>query len=147
MNIEFFIKNLPDEDICKENLRRYKERNVIACKNCACKKHYWLKAKWQWQCSTCKTRTSLRGGTIMENSNLLVRKWYEALAIVAFYNENISITKLQRKLEHTRHDTIWNLSNRIRDHIENEGEMYDLFVLLSIAGNKQQQKDELKLVE
>jgi hypothetical protein len=146
MNIEVLIKNFPSEDTCKENLRRYKERNIINCKNCACQKHYWLKAKWQWQCSECKTRTTLRVGTIMENSKLQVRKWYQALAIIAFSDEKISIVELQRKLEHKRYEPIWNMSNQIQNHIENDGELYDLLGLLSIKGNKQQQRDELKQV-
>lgn len=147
MNIEVFIKNLPNEDTCEDYLRRYKERNVIACRNCGCQKHYWLKAKWQWQCSECKTRTTLRSGTIMENSKLLVRKWYQALAIVAFSDEKIPITKLQLILEHKRYEPIWNMSNCIRNHMENDGELYGLIGLLNIKEIKELQRNELKQVE
>lgn len=145
MNIEVLIKNFPTEDTCRENLRQYQEKNTITCKNCGCQKHYWLKAKWQWQCSKCKFRTTLRSGTIMENSKLLVRKWYQALAIAALCDEKISISELQRKLGHKRYEPIWNMSKRIRNHMENDGEMYGLIGMLN-KKVKEPQRDELKQV-
>ena len=137
MNIDLLIKNFPNEETCKENLRRHKEECAITCKNCGCQKHYWLKAKWQWQCSECKSTTSLRSGTIMENSKLLIRKWYLVMAVEAFCDEKISISELQRKLGHSRYESIWNMTNRIRDQMENTSEVYGLYGLLNIKRAKQ----------
>jgi len=147
MNIDLLIKNFPNEDTCKENLRKHKEGDVIACKNCGCQKHYWLKAKWQWQCSECKSRTTLRSGTIMENSKLIVQIWYLVMAIVVFCDEKISVSEIQRKLGHSRYESIWNMSNRIRDHMEHDGDMYNLFGLLNIKRATEKHMSELKKVE
>lgn len=81
MNILEFVEQFPDEKSCRDNVRLAREREGIVCKKCTGKKHYLLKAKWAWQCADCSFRTSLRSGTIMENSNLAVRTWYLAMAL------------------------------------------------------------------
>lgn len=59
MNILNFVDHFPDEHSCREHFRLQREKEGIKCKKCHNEKHYWLKAKYQWQCSSCNFRTLL----------------------------------------------------------------------------------------
>jgi transposase-like protein len=124
MNILNFIEQFPDEQSCIEHFKETRERQGIICKKCGCKKHYWLKGKKQWQCSACKFRTTLRSGTMMESSNLAIRKWYLAIMFMTYTKKGISACELQRQLEHKRYDTVWSLMHRIRNAMGNRDNRY-----------------------
>jgi len=114
MKILDFLNTFPDEDSCKEHFRLKRELRGISCKKCGCTKHYWLKNKWQWQCSTCSFRTTLRSGTIMEHSKLPFMKWYQAIIFITFSKKGISALELQRQLSHSRYESIWSMVHKIR---------------------------------
>jgi hypothetical protein len=126
MNIIKFITDFPDESSCKEHFRGVREKQGIICKKCGSTKHYWLKAKWQWQCSECRFRTTLRSGTMMENAKLPVRKWYLAMAFMSFSKKGISATELQKQLEHSRYETVWVMMHRIREAMGKRDSLYGL---------------------
>lgn len=126
MTILKFVEQFPDEKSCRDHMKEAREREGIVCKKCRSKKHYWLKGKWAWQCSKCEFRTSLRSGTIMENSNLPVRTWYLAMAFMTFTKKGISATELQRQLEHSRYNTVWSLMHKIRGAMGKRDDLYGL---------------------
>ena len=126
MNLLRFIEVFPTEESCKLHFRQQCEQEGVICKKCDCTKHYWLKTKWQWQCSECDFRTTLRSGTIMESSNLPVRKWYIAMAFMSFSKKTISAKELQRQLEHKYYDCIWRLMHKIREAMGKRDDLYTL---------------------
>ena len=126
MTILKFAEEFPDEKSCRAHMRKAREKEGIVCKKCKGKKHYWLKAKWAWQCAECNFRTSLRSGTMMENSNLPIRTWYLAMAFMSFTKKGISATELQRQLDHSRYQTIWSLMHRIREAMGKRDDLYGL---------------------
>lgn len=115
MNLLNFINEYPDEKSCREHFRQQREKEGVICKKCGSKKHYWLKSKWQWQCSECDFRTTLRSGTIMEHAKLPIHKWYLAMAFMTFSKKGISACELQRQLSHKRYASIWRLMHKIRE--------------------------------
>ncbi|MFC2138674.1 IS1595 family transposase [Bacteroidota bacterium] len=126
MNIIKFIEEFPNENSCKEHFRKVREQEGIKCKRCGNTKHYWLKAKFQWQCSECDFRTTLRSGTMMENSNLPFRKWYLAMAFMSFSKKGISAKELQKQLEHNRYATVWSMMHRIRKAMGQRDKLYSM---------------------
>lgn len=126
MNILNFTSVFPDENSCKIHFKNQREKEGVVCKKCGCKNHYWLQNKWQWQCKTCNFRTTLRSGTVMENSNLKVRLWYLAMLFMRYSKKGISAMELQRQLNHKRYDTIWSLMHRIRNAMGNRDALYTL---------------------
>ena len=126
MNIIKFIESFPDKNSCREHFRQIREQEGIVCKKCGRKKHYWLKAKWQWQCSECRFRTTLRSETMMENYKLPIRKWYLAMAFMSFSKKGISAAEMQRQLDHSRYETIWVMMHRIREAMGNRDGRYEL---------------------
>jgi len=150
MNILEFVEQYPDEKSCRDNMRDVREREGVVCKKCTSKKHYWLKAKWAWQCADCNFRTSLRSGTIMENSNLPIRTWYLAMAFMTFTKKGISAVELQRQLGHTRYNTVWSLMHRIRSAMGKRDDLYGLEGMVEFdegyleKATKEEEKKKLK---
>ena len=126
MNILKFFEQFPDEQSCRDHFKENREGQGVICKKCGCMKHYWLKNKSQWQCSSCKFRTTLRSGTMMESSNLSIRKWYLAIFFMTYTKKGMSACELQRQLGHKRYDTVWSLMHRIRNAMGNRDALYTL---------------------
>lgn len=126
MNIIKFVEAFPDENSCKLHLKALREKQGIKCKSCGCEKHYWLEAKSQWQCSKCRFRTSLRSGTMMENSNLPLRKWFLTIAFMTFSKKGLSATEMQRQIGHKRYEPVWAMMHKIRRAMGNRDALYTL---------------------
>jgi ISXO2-like transposase domain len=115
MRILEFMKTFPDENSCKEHFRSKREQEGIRCKKCNCMRHYWLESKWQWQCSECNFRTTLRSGTIMEDSKMPFTAWYMAMALMTFAKKGISAKEVQRQMGRNHYHSVWSLMHKIRD--------------------------------
>ncbi|ALO14083.1 Transposase [Salinivirga cyanobacteriivorans] len=126
MNLINFIEQFPDEHSCKRHFKQVRENQGIICKKCGSTKHYWLKSKYQWQCAECRFRTTLRSGTMFENSNLPFKKWYLAMAFMSFSKKGISAAELQRQLNHSRYRTVWSMMHRIREAMGKRDDLYKL---------------------
>lgn len=97
MNILRFVEEFPDEQSCIIHFKTCREQEGVFCKKCNSSNHYWLQNKLQWECKSCKFRTTLRSGTIMHGSNLKFRIWYLAMAFMSFSKKGISAKELQRQ--------------------------------------------------
>ena len=126
MNILKFVDKFKDELTCKEYLRDVRLKEGVTCKHCGCKKHYWLAAKWQFQCSKCSFRTTLRSGTVMENSNLSIRKWFLIMLFMTSTKKGMSACEIKRQMGHNRYNTVLSVMNRIRDLMGKRDSLYQL---------------------
>ena len=126
MNIIKFVEAYPDEKSCKLHFKTVREQDGIKCKKCGCEKHYWLQDKWQWQCSECRFRTTLRSGTMMENSKMPFRMWFLTMAFMSFTKKGLSASEMQRQLGHNRYEPVWNMMHKIRQAMGNRDSLYQL---------------------
>lgn len=126
MTILEFLQDFPDEHSCKVHFKVQREHQGIICKKCGRQKHYWLESKWQWQCSNCRFRTTLRSGTIMESAKLSFHKWYLCMAFMSSTKKGISALEMQRQLGHKRYGTIWRLMHKIREGMGKRDSLYQL---------------------
>jgi hypothetical protein len=126
MNILKFVDQFPDELSCRNDFKAKREDQGVICKKCSCTNHYWLQNKWQWQCKKCSFRTSIRSGTIMENSNLPVRMWYLCMALMTMTKKGISAKEMQRQLNHKRYEPIWTMMHKIRAAMGHRDALYSL---------------------
>jgi len=126
MTILEFLQDFPDEHSCKVHFKVQREHQGIICKKCGSQKHYWLESKWQWQCSNCRFRTTLRSGTIMESAKLSFHKWYLCMAFMSSTKKGISALEMQRQLGHKRYGTIWRLMHKIREGMGKRDSLYQL---------------------
>jgi ISXO2-like transposase domain len=126
MTILEFMTIFPNEFSCKMDFKTKRENEGIICKKCSCTKHYWLQSKWQWQCSKCRFRTTLRSGTIMHSAKLSFHKWYTCMAFMSFTKKGISALEMKRQLGHKRYATIWILMHKLRNGMGLRDDKYEL---------------------
>lgn len=126
MNISEFTTRFSNEIACKEYYRDVRMKQGVTCKKCGCKKHYWLSSKWQFQCSECDFRTTLRSGTVMENSKLPFKTWFFIMMFMTNTKKGVSACELQKQLGHRRYNTIWSVMHRLRKTMGKRDDIYKL---------------------
>lgn len=126
MQILAFTSHFGNNEQCKEHFREVREKSGISCKKCTGTKHYWLKNKEQWQCSHCNFRTTLRSGTIMEDSKLDFLTWYQAMCFISFSKKSISAKEVQRQFGKKDYKSTWLLLHKIREAMGNRDNSYML---------------------
>lgn len=122
-NREFYEAFMTEQQ-CLDHFKAVREKEGIICK-CGGKEHYWLKAKKQFQCKNCGFRTGIKKGTLMESSNLPLKKWYEAFHLVTMSKKPISAKTLERHLQ-VHYETAWFLLHKIRIAMGRRNRTYSL---------------------
>jgi hypothetical protein len=126
MNILTYLDRFSTEDECRAHFRAMREKQGIICKKCCGKKHYWLQGKCQWQCSQCNFRTTLKSGTVLEESKMPFTKWYLVMAFMSFTKKGISAKEMQRQLGHKRYNTVWRMMHKVRSAMGMRDDLYQL---------------------
>ena len=126
MKIIEFMNKFSDEQTCKDYYRDLRMREGVVCKKCGGTKQYWLASKYQFQCAACGFRTTLRSGTVMENSRLPFRFYFLVMLLMTTTKKGISACELQRQLGHKRYMTIWAIMHRMRTTMGKRDDMYKL---------------------
>ena len=120
MNILEFMAQFPDEDSCKEYYYQKRLKEGVTCKKCQCQRHHWLASIEQFHCRCCGFRTTLRSGTVMENSRLSFQTWFLIFFLMTNTKKGLSAREMQRQLGHKRYTTIWAIMHRIRKKMDKE---------------------------
>lgn len=131
MNIFSFEIYFTDEKSCKSHFKEQRDREGVVCKRCEGREHYWLKNKCSYQCKSCKSITSLRSGTIMENSKLSFMIWYKTIFLLSTTKNGISIKEIQRQLGLKRYEPVWTMVNKLRKEM---GQLDDKYTLEGMIG-------------
>lgn len=149
MKLVDFYQHYPDETSCKTEWIRQRNEQGIVCKKCGHTIHYWKKDKEQWECKKCHHRTTLRSGTVMENSKLPFQYWFLAIHLLTSTKKSFSAKEIQRQLGHKRYEPIWAMLHKIRIVLGLRDEEYQLkeqveldegfFPTVSITRNKDEE--------
>ncbi|ALU26529.1 IS1595 family transposase [Myroides odoratimimus] len=152
MNISEFFNKFPDEETCKNHFRKYRDKVGVVCKKCGCKEHYWLSTINYYKCKECGFRTSLKSGTVMENSKLPFKYWYMAFMFVTSTKKSFSSLEMQRQLNHKYYEPIWSMMHKIRRVMNKADEEFKLdnsieldegfFVTVPNKEERQEYKDQ-----
>lgn len=126
MKLIEFINRFPDEQSCKDSFRNYRQQTGITCRKCNGTSHYWMKSIEQFQCTNCRTRTTLRSQTIMESSNLPFLHWFIAIHLMTSTKKGLSAKEMQRQLGHKRYEPIWYMMQKIRVAMGARDDRYQL---------------------
>ncbi len=70
--------------------------------------------KYYYRCASYRKRFTVKVGTVMENSNLPIRKWLYAMYLVVTSRKGISSLQLSKELKITQ-KSAWFLLHRIRE--------------------------------
>ena len=114
MKLLDFNSHFPDERSCKLHFKKHRDKEGIVCDKCKGINQRWLSKKWMYECTNCRFRTSLKKGTMMENSKLKMRTWYQILLFMSSTKKGFSASEIQRQLGKNRYEPIWKAMHKIR---------------------------------
>lgn len=126
MNIQDFFKKFPDEASCKAHFKAERDKQGVICKRCQHQEHYWLSTREQYQCKSCKFRTTLRSGTLLHGSQLPYYYWYFAMMLLTSTKKSFSALEVQRQLGHPYYEPIWYMLHKIRYAMGKRDDNYTL---------------------
>lgn len=126
MNIFSFSAHFGTEEDCRHHFKEQRDLQGINCSKCGNKQHYWKQDKWSYECKSCKYRTSLRKGTIMENSNLSFLIWYKTMFLMSVTKKGFSAKEIQKQLGLKRYEPVWAMVHKLRKAMGNRDARYTL---------------------
>ena len=115
MKLIHFLNQFPDEESCELFIKSYREKFGIFCKKCEkVTHHYWFSGAKFFECRHCRRRSSLKSGTVMENSKLPLQVWMLAFMFISATKKGFSCLEFQRQLGLSRYETAFTLMHKIR---------------------------------
>ena len=125
MNIFSFTANFGTEEDCRNHFKSERDKIGLICK-CGSNEHFWIKSRWSYECKKCRSRTSLRSGTIMENSNLSFLIWYKTMFLMSVTKKGFSAKEIQKQLGLKRYEPVWAMVHKLRKAMGSRDARYTL---------------------
>lgn len=125
MNLFSFTANFESEEACRLHFKEQRDEIGVTCK-CGSKVHFWIKSIWSYECKTCRSRTSLRSGTIMQSSNLSFLIWYKTMFLLSATKKGFSSKEIQKQLDLKRYEPVWAMVHKLRKAMGNRDARYTL---------------------
>lgn len=126
MNIFSFAAHFDSEEACRLHFKQERDKIGVNCTRCGHDQHYWIKSRWSYECKKCRSRTSLRGGTIMQSSNLSFLVWYKTMFLMSATKKGFSAKEIQRHLGLKRYEPVWAMVHKLRKAMGKRDERYTL---------------------
>ena len=125
MNLFSFTAHFGSEESCRLHFKSSRDQIGVICK-CGSKEHFWIKSVWSYECKKCRSRTSLRSGTIMQNSNLSFLIWYKTMFLLSATKKGFSSKEIQKQLGLKRYEPVWAMVHKLRKAMGNRDARYTL---------------------
>lgn len=126
MNIFTFTAHFDSEESCRSHFKDERDKIGVVCHRCGHKKHFWIKSRWSYECKSCRSRTSLRSGTIMQGSNLPFLVWYKTMFLMTTTKKGFSSKEIQKQLGLKRYEPVWYMVHKLRKAMGNRDARYTL---------------------
>lgn len=126
MNIFSFTAHFDSEESCRNHFKSERDKLGVSCHRCNHTEHYWIKSKWSYECKKCRSRTSLRSGTIMQSSNLSFLIWYKTMFLLTTTKKGFSSKEIQKQLGLKRYEPVWAMVHKLRKAMGNRDARYTL---------------------
>lgn len=125
MKLIHFMNQFPDEESCELFIKSYREKSGIYCKKCEkVTHHYWFSGSKFFECRRCRRRSSLKSGTVMENSKLPLQVWMLAFMFISATKKGFSCLEFKRQLGLSRYETAFRLMHKIRAAMGRRDSLY-----------------------
>lgn len=127
LSIPAFYDQFPDEDACWQHLRKQRwGPDGFECPDCGEEEHWGLiETRKQFECYACGRQTSVKVGTILENSKLDLHTWFLAAYLILTTKKGISTPELARKVGISQRSA-WFVMHRLT-HVLGDAQAEDLF--------------------
>jgi transposase-like protein len=118
MTVGEFENLFPTDEACKAYLAARRWPSAIHCPRCGSDKVWTLKARpYHYVCPSCGPRDyrfSVTVGTIFENSNVGLRKWFQVIYMMLVGKKGVSALEVQRVMGFGSYETAHYMCHRIR---------------------------------
>ncbi|HLS11659.1 MAG TPA: IS1595 family transposase [Flavobacteriaceae bacterium] len=125
MNLFEFTANFGSEEACRLHFKEQRDKQGVVCK-CGHAEFYWIKSRWSYECKECRSRISLRSGTIMQSSNLSFMTWYKTMFLMTATKKGFSTKEIQRQLGMKRYEPVWAMVHKLRKAMGKRDDRYTL---------------------
>ena len=125
MNLFTFTANFDREEACRMHFKEQRDKIGVICK-CGGREHFWIKSRWSYECKQCRSRISLRSGTIMQSSKLSFLTWYKTMFLMSATKKGFSSKEIQTQLGLKRYEPVWAMVHKIRKAMGNRDARYTL---------------------
>lgn len=108
-----------DEQTCREYLEQIRWNGNITCvyDDCEGGKVNKFSNRIHYKCSKCRRKFTVKVGTIFEESNIKLQKWYAAIYLITSHKKGISSLQLHRDIGVTQ-KTAWFMLHRVRNTLQ-----------------------------
>lgn len=103
----------PDEQTCLDHLRAIRWRDGEFCPYCGGQRIYHFSDRKSFKCGDCRSRFSIKVGTIFGDTKLPLRKWFMAIWLITNHPKGIASTTLAKDLKITQ-KSAWFVLHRLR---------------------------------
>ena len=125
MNLFSFTANFGSEESCRLHFKEERDKIGVSCK-CGSKELFWIKSVWSYECKKCRSRISLRSGTIMQSSKLSFLTWYKTMFLMTATKKGFSSKEIQKQLGQKRYEPVWAMVHKLRKAMGNRDARYTL---------------------
>lgn len=119
IGLEKFVLQMPNEDVCLENLFKvnFTFDRCPKCENHS--KYLRVKGRKCFQCNNCLNQIYPMESTIMKNSTTEIRKWLMVMFLMAHSKNGISAKEISSSVDVT-YKTAWRMVHKIRELMSND---------------------------
>jgi transposase-like protein len=114
MSLSGLIERYGTEELCEKALEQSRWPDGFVCPACGEREHsrFVADGRQYWQCSTCRTQSTVCSGTLFHASKLPLTKWFQAIYLVTQNKNNISALSLKRHLG-VSYTTAWRVKHKL----------------------------------
>jgi hypothetical protein len=113
ISVRRFMQRFPDEQACRDYLHKIRWTRGFICTKCGEHKHSHIRTRNLFECSHCRTQTSITSGTVMHRTKLPLRYWL----LVHYWvgsGEKCSARKISKQLK-VQYKTALHLLHTVRE--------------------------------
>jgi transposase-like protein len=125
MSLAVFQAEYGSEERCEAALAAQRWPEGFVCPKCGGRKHSSCVRRRLYQCSACRTQTSLKAGTVFHKSKLPLSKWFLAIYLLTQSKNDISALELSRQLG-VNYNTAWTMKHKLMAAMEERNKAYRL---------------------
>ena len=125
MSLAAFQAEYGSEERCRAALRAQRWPDGFVCPKCQGQKHSYCVRRRLYQCSACRTQTSLKAGTIFHKSKVPLTAWFLAIYLLTQSKNDISALELSRQLG-VKYDTAWAIKHKLMAAMQDRNKAYKL---------------------
>ena len=119
INLITLIERFRDEETCREYLEKLRWSEEVVCPRCGDTSVSEISTRDQFDCNSCRYRFSVTSGTIFDNTNLPLWKWFVTVYLICESKKSISANQIKRTIG-VSYKTAWHLCHRIRSAMRSE---------------------------